>query len=128
MPSRTLFDRHWFTDRTAASGTILVILALTIAVPTAADDAYIDAVKGEAGKIEGGGGGSAASAGGDTTLAADPKVAAFERDLDKQYRGTFLFYQRLPARSREEIYKAHAGGASIEEVRRMVMDRFQHSR
>lgn len=127
MPRRTLFDRRWFTDRRTAASTVLVVFALSVAPPTAAD-AYTDAIKGEAQKIEGSGAAPATSAGGAAATAADPKVAAFEQDLDKQYHGTFLFYQKLPARSREEIYKAHAGGASIETVRRMVMDRFQHSR
>jgi hypothetical protein len=126
MPRRTLFDMRWFTDRRIAPHTVLVVLALSVAPPAAAD-AYTDAIKGEAQKVEGGGS-TAGSADGATAAATDPKVAAFEQDLDKQFHGTFLFYQRLPARSREEIYKAHAGGASIDEVRRMVMDRFQHSR
>jgi hypothetical protein len=123
MPRRTWFDRRCFAGRPAA----VVVLAMSFASHAAAD-AYTDAIKGEALKVEAGTAASASTGTDQTSAATDPKAAAFEQELDKQFHGTYLFYQQLPPSNREEIFKAHIGGASIEEVRKMVMDRFQHSR
>lgn len=49
---------------------------------------------------------------------------AFEEDLKSRYMGSYTFYQKLPRRAREEVYEEYIGGASIDEIRKKIMNRF----
>ncbi|MEW8395104.1 MAG: hypothetical protein AB2707_02980 [Candidatus Thiodiazotropha sp.] len=53
-----------------------------------------------------------------------PSLQAFEEDLKARYMGSFTFYKKLPRRSREEVFEEYKGGASIDEIRKKIMDRF----
>ncbi|PVV16582.1 MAG: hypothetical protein B6D77_00830 [gamma proteobacterium symbiont of Ctena orbiculata] len=53
-----------------------------------------------------------------------PSLQAFEDDLRASYMGSFTFYKKLPRRSREEVFEEYKGGASIDEIRKKIMDRF----
>jgi hypothetical protein len=121
MPRRVRFDRQWLDHTWAAAA----LLSLAFAPPLAAD-AYMDAIKQEAHKIDQSpetpvrvmGAGS---------VSQDSQLAAFEQDLDQHSHGTYLFYKQLPARSQADVLEAHEQGASSDETRRMIMDRFLNS-
>lgn len=112
--------RVWFVHLRPWSYTAATAMVIAFAPSLFADD-YLDALKGEAGKIDAGP--AAASASQDSEA---PPPLDFERELDRRYHGTYLFYKQLPGRSREEILQAHANGASMEEIRKKIMDRFLH--
>lgn len=92
--------------------------------PIAGGDSYLDAIELEAGARDGD---DIAEAGGGDSKSEDPR-AAFELDLERRYRGSYLFYKKLPAKSQEEVFREFEGGASIEDVRKTIMNRFLHSR
>ena len=56
------------------------------------------------------------------------EVREFEQELEAQFRGSFLFYKKLPPRSQEEVFLEHQQGASIEDVRKTILNRYLHSR
>ena len=99
----------------------------------AADDAYLDQLDQEVTKVEPV----------TTDTSAEPAVAArsgatgatsrpdvsregFETLLRRQHVGTYSFYQRLPDRSREEVYLDYSNGASMEALRAKIIDRYLH--
>jgi hypothetical protein len=49
---------------------------------------------------------------------------AFEADLATRHKGSYTFYQKLSRRSREEVFQAYRDGASIDEIRQIIMERF----
>lgn len=55
---------------------------------------------------------------------AGPSIEAFEEDLKSRYRGSYTFYDKLPRRTREEVFEEYREGASIDEIRKKIMDRF----
>ena len=86
----------------------------------AAEDDYLQSLEMESGKVE---------QGVDPEVAAKSRSemqvqrAAFETLLEEEYRGTYVFYKRLNERSRQEVFLRYAGGASMKEVREMIIDR-----
>ena len=103
---------------------LLPICALIFPAAGFAEKSYLDAVQLESEKLENTGTSEEQSGGSQT--AADDSVAKFEQELEARYRGTYLFYTKLPARSREEVFLEHQKGASIEEVRTTIMSRYLH--
>lgn len=53
-------------------------------------------------------------------------LQAFEEDLKTRHKGSYTFYQKLPRRSREEVFQEYRNGASIDELRKTIMERFLH--
>ena len=53
---------------------------------------------------------------------------AFESDLERKHRGTWMFYRKLPRRYRDEVFEDHLRGASIDEVRTKIIQRYLHGR
>lgn len=109
--------RSWF---------ILLTLACSAGI-FAEEDPYLSAISQEAQKVE---------AATQPTLSGDDKpeapadgglnIQAFEEDLKTRYKGSYTFYQKLPRRSREEVFLEYRDGASIDEIREKIMDRFLH--
>jgi hypothetical protein len=122
MPRRVRFGQQWLAHARAAT----VVLAVAFSSPLVADS-YMDAIKSEAQKIDPTPGAPASVTGPADNRTPDAKVAAFEKELDHQLHGTYLIYKKLPPRSQREVFGAHERGASIEEVRQMVMERFLQS-
>jgi hypothetical protein len=58
----------------------------------------------------------------------DLTMADFEDELKVRFLGSFTFYKKLPQRSREEVYRGYLNGNTIEEIRKMIMSRYLHSR
>lgn len=48
----------------------------------------------------------------------------FERQLAASYAGSGLFYRKLARSEQEEIYEEYMGGATIDQIRQKIMDRF----
>lgn len=106
------------------------ILLSSITLPMnvmAEEDPYLSAISSEASKVD--------SSEQPTLEAPGAKPAmdeggidlqAFEEDLKASYQGSYTFYQKLPRRTREEVFQVYSDGASIDEVRKMIMDRFLH--
>ncbi len=91
----------------------------------AEEDPYLSAISSEAAKVD--------AAEQPTLDTADEEVdseaggidmQAFEEELKASYQGSFTFYEKLPRRVREEVFQVYSDGASIEEVRDMIMQRF----
>ena len=86
----------------------------------AADDDYLQSLEAEAGKIEGS---PTPDARNSTQQVTDAQRDAFEVYLEENQKGTYAFYEKLPAQSREEVFKAFVDGASMRDIRKMVIDR-----
>lgn len=87
-------------------------------------DAYTDMVDAEAANI--GARSKAAPKGDSGTGAAVDKQQALLNELSANHRGTYALYQKLPSQSKEEVIKAYADGASVDEIRKMIADRTLH--
>lgn len=107
--------------RRAQVASLAGALLMLVAALQAGADSYLEAIEIEAGKI--GAVGSGADEGGSGGARAD-----FERELQHRYRGSWLFYKKLPEQSQEEVFVEYREGASIDEVRKTIMNRFLHSR
>lgn len=106
---------------------VLMLLATVSLFATAEEDPYLSALSKEALKVE---------VAGQTTQSELNEAAVsedgnldlqmFEEDLKARYKGSYTFYQKLPRRSREEVFVEYRDGASIDEIRKKIMDRFLH--
>jgi hypothetical protein len=105
----------------AAARRLAPLVLILLSPLLRADDAYLDAIRTEADKLD------AASVVAPARAAAEP-AAGFEQELQARYRGTYLFYKKLPPKSQEEVLLEYQQGASIEDVRKTIMNRFLHSR
>jgi len=56
----------------------------------------------------------------------DAAREAFERKLKKHYLGSYGFYQKLPERTRQEVFEEFRKGADMDAIRRMIVDRLLH--
>ncbi|MES9969557.1 MAG: hypothetical protein ABW092_05950 [Candidatus Thiodiazotropha sp.] len=89
----------------------------------AEEDPYLSAISIEAEKVESTETTSKSEVD-ETGTVEGPSLQAFEDDLRASYMGSFTFYKKLPRRSREEVFEEYKGGASIDEIRKKIMDRF----
>ena len=48
----------------------------------------------------------------------------FDLELAEKYTGSAVFYRKLSRRNQEEIYEYYQQGASIDEVRKKIVNRF----
>jgi hypothetical protein len=97
----------------------------------AADDDYLKALEIESSKLE-----TRNQEGGteqqdktastqENNEAAKPDVRdKFEKILDEKYHGSYVFYSKLPERSRQEIVNDYEQGMSFTDVRKKIIDRF----
>lgn len=103
---------------------IPMTLAFNVGV-VAEEDPYLSAISQEAKKVEAEGQptlSESGSAAGETEEGLSLK--AFEEDLKTRHKGSYTFYQKLPLRSREEVFEEYRDGASIDELRQTIMQRF----
>lgn len=60
--------------------------------------------------------------------ANDDRVAeervAFEAVLKDRYHGSYIFYSKLPERSRQEIVQEYKRGTPFVKIRKKIVDRF----
>lgn len=108
------------------------LLLGTCAVCVAADDPYLELLNEESSKV----GGAPADTTGDgtlrpklnptTTIARAETQKEFEEILRDNHVGTYSFYNKLPDRTREEVYADYENGMDMEELRRKIIDRFLH--
>ncbi|MEW8507601.1 MAG: hypothetical protein AB2598_12940 [Candidatus Thiodiazotropha sp.] len=102
---------------------VLFIMFLSPHYVGAEEDPYLSAISSEAEKVE-----PAETTSNSESVedgeSGGPNLQAFEEDLRARYMGSFTFYKKLPRRSREEVFEEYKGGASIDEIRKKIMDRF----
>jgi (p)ppGpp synthase/HD superfamily hydrolase len=103
-----------------------MLLILSVHVDAVAEeDPYLSAISREAQKVEVEG----QPALGETDENSEEteeglSLKAFETDLKTRHKGSYTFYQKLPRRSREEVFQEYRDGASIDEIRQKIMERF----
>jgi len=107
----------------------LLVPICSLAFPTSShsEQSYLDAIEIEAEKLDDSAAHSEGKANSPSTTVSDDSREKFEQELESRYRGTYLFYKQLPARSREEVFLEHEQGASIEDVRKTILNRYLHS-
>ena len=114
------------------SGRVAVLLsAALLLVPSwvgAQSDDYLRAIEQETQKLDGDSGGDPA-----TPPTADAQrrtgrgfspglsMERFGEELAERYIGSSVFYRKLSRRYREEVYAEYLDGASIDEVRELIM-------
>lgn len=86
----------------------------------ASDDEYVKALNQEAGKV----GTTADAAVQPGNVGGGREREVFERELKEKYAGSAVFYRKLPAATREEIFQEYQAGVSIPVLRKKIMDRF----
>lgn len=112
---------------------VLILSSAPLTSAPAAEDTYLQLLDQEATKVEP----NSTDTNADQTLAAAqddsmaaarpaPSRALFEALLKRQHLGTYSFYDRLPERSREEIFLDYSSGASMEALREKIIDRYLH--
>jgi len=50
----------------------------------------------------------------------------FAQTLHSQYYGSYVFFDKLPPETREEIYRDYLNGSSVEQVRAKITERFMN--
>lgn len=110
-----------------------MLVAATLSVSHATDDPYLQLLDEEVTKVEavstdtgGDDGDRPAENAGQAGPSGAPTRENFEAVLREQHVGTYSFYRRLPERSREEVFTDFRHGASVEDLRQKVIDRFLH--
>jgi hypothetical protein len=110
------------------AGPALLTCLLIFPIAGHPEDTYLDAISVEVEKLDGGTPGGGDSAESRSAANADDPLAKFEQELETRYRGTYLFYKKLPTKSQEEVFHEYQEGAPIEEARKTIMNRYLHSR
>jgi hypothetical protein len=111
---------------------LVLLLCLCVSgAAFAADDDYLKAIEVESGKLESR---QQDVDSGETQATPAPQTDAgsatldvrdkFEKILDEKYHGSYVFYQKLPERSRQEIVNEYEQGTPFEEIRKKIIDRF----
>jgi hypothetical protein len=104
-----------------------LLVALSCAGAWAEEDPYLSILSQEAKKVDGM---SQSTPNGSEGPAVQEygglSTQAFEEDLRERYKGSYIFYQKLPTRTKEEIFQEYRDGASFDEIRQKIMDRFLH--
>lgn len=111
------------TQRSRNRAGRLIAIAIAIGWPTSvlAQD-YLDQIEMEAGKVEQHT--PAADGGGGSGGASSKDRLTFEAILQDEYAGSYTFYEKLPERSRQEIVDDYVNGASIDEIREKIVNRY----
>jgi len=105
----------------------VVLLCLPISMGAmAAEDPYLSAISLEAKKVDAAAQPTLDSPESEPASDGGLDLQSFEGDLKARYKGSYTFYVKLPQRSREEIFQEYRDGASIDEIRKKIMDRFLH--
>ena len=114
-------------SRTLVVGLIVAVLPSA----PAADDAYLRLLDEEVTKVNRSPTdtgvddiGSSADPVPERTAQPGPSREKFESLLKRKHVGTYSFYRRLPERTREEIFVDFTNGASLEDLREKIVDRY----
>lgn len=109
---------------------VLMICAFLLISPMAvlSEESCLDAISVEAQKLEDGSAGGAGAGVSKSAAAADDPAAKFERELCASYRGTDLFYEKLPSKSQQQAFLEYQQAAPIKNVRKTTISRYLHGR
>jgi hypothetical protein len=100
---------------------------LPMVVTAAGGDDYLDMIDSEAQKIESAESPEETGDEDSDVVVSAADVGSFEKELETQYRGSYLFYKKLSPRGQEEIFLEYQKGASIGDIRKKIMNRFLQS-
>lgn len=106
-----------------AFGLLFLAFSMIASSAFSAEDDYLQALEAEAEKLS--------SPSVEVEPAAVPETESksdrdrFESELEK-HKGTYSFYRKLQEKDKAEVFKAYREGASIAEIRRMIVDRRMH--
>ena len=117
---------------------LIAVFVTPFSVYAAGDDDYLKAIEMETEKVErkaedDDGNGSQPSGmrdsvdpriGGGDGFSSGLSLEEFEAELSEKYTGGAVFYKKLPRRNQEEVYQEYANGASYDQVRKKIMDRY----
>jgi hypothetical protein len=117
---------------------LIAVFVTPFSVYAAGDDDYLEAIEMETEKVErkvvdGEGDGSRFNGsrdsvdpriGGGKGFSSGLSIEEFEAELSEKYTGGAVFYKKLPRRNQEEVYQEYAEGASYDQVRKKIMDRY----
>jgi len=106
---------------------LLVCLMVPMVVAAAGGEDYLDMIDSEAQKIETPAGSEDADEAAAEVVVSAADIETFEQEMKAQYRGSYLFYKKLSRPDQEEIFLEYQKGASIEDIRKKIMDRFLQS-
>jgi hypothetical protein len=105
----------------------MLLLAVSSLHVFAEEDPYLSAISQEAKKVVVPSQPDSAEPGESATpLVGELDLRAFEEDLKARYKGSYTFYTKLPRRTQDEIFLEYRDGASMDEIRKKIMDRFLH--
>ena len=104
---------------------LILILTIPFSTTAADEDAYLKQIENEALKVQTPGEELIDSQG---ASAAESDRGLFEKELERHYRGSYLFYKKLPQQSRNEIFREYERGASISDMRQEIMKHFLGSK
>ena len=112
---------------TRLCGVVHAIIATSMLVSTPLlqkvhADAYLDALQDEAEELSVDPETAANKSAGETARSGDLSQTAFEKMLDKQFHGTFIFYSRLTEKNRLLAYQAYIKNPDIDLLRKTIMD------
>lgn len=122
-----------YTRRKKTYQLMMCIFASGLSASLFAADDYLSQIEAESGKVEADQAttgdlvkpsNSADSAAGANNTNNSVGRAEFEQMLDKDYHGSYVFYMKLPQRSKEEIFQEYDKGAPIAVIRKKIIDRF----
>jgi hypothetical protein len=113
----------------AASCLFAIILGLLVSnAVVAADDDFLSAIEAESEKVGSRHAPEEQLPAKNADGAEDENVARsldeFEQLLEERYRGSYVFFSKLPERSREEIFQEYQRGMPIGKIRKKIVDRY----
>jgi hypothetical protein len=100
----------------------ILLLWLPLSSYAESDDAFMDAMNAELGKVDA----STETTGVNKRGNGGKKLsqAEFEDILQEYHSGSYRFYLKLPLHMREELYESYLQGTSFRELRVKIMDRY----
>jgi len=118
-----------YTTRAACSRFLAVLVVLLFSIPVFSADDYLSEIEAETVKLDPGLGfeeqpdetGTENNTG---TAEINRSREEFEAWLEEKYRGSFVFYSKLPQRSREEVFQQYLQGADLKVIRKTIVDRY----
>jgi len=108
---------------------LAVVIVLLVSMPVISADDYLTEIEAETVKLDPGlsyekqpvGASSDNTAG---QVSETESREKFEKWLQEKYRGSFVFYSKLPQRSREEVFQQYTQGADLKVLRKTIVDRY----
>ena len=108
---------------------LAVVIVLLVSMPVISADDYLTEIEAETVKLDPGLSYEKQPVDAISDNTAGPVSESesrekFEKWLQEKYRGSFVFYSKLPQRSREEVFQQYTQGADLKVLRKTIVDRY----